>query len=116
MTKSNIYQEFEKAGFHFGRLISFSKSTYQHKYPDHRIIFNARIYDLKTYTKEKNGKIKDWFRGQEIEIWYGDLDLTLDLPTLKEIAEKIGTFVITYENGNFGCLVSERDDADGCSK
>ena len=92
---------FEDAGFYFGRMISGSKSYYANKFPDHEVVFNARIYDTKTYSKEKDGKIKDFFEGQAIEIWYGDLDLTRDAEKLKEIANKIGTFVITTEHGKY---------------
>jgi hypothetical protein len=92
---------FEDAGFFFGRMISGSKSYYANKFPDHEVVFNARIYDMEMYEKEKNGKIKDFFEGQGIEIWYGDLDLTRDIEKLKEIANKIGTFVITTESGKY---------------
>ena len=98
---------FEEAGFNFGRLISGSKTYYLDKFPDHRVVFNSRIYDMVTYEKEKDGKIKDFFEGQPIEIWYGDLDLTRDMEKLKEVAKKIGTFVITTEHGKFVATVEE---------
>lgn len=92
---------FKNAGFYFGRMISGSKSLYVNRFPDHQIVFNARAYDSETYKKEKNGKIKDFFAGQNIEIWYGDLDLTEDAEKLKEIANEIGTFIITTEFGKY---------------
>lgn len=92
---------FEDSGFYFARMISGSKSGYANQFPDHKVVFNARVYDLETYEKEKKNKIKDFFAGQELELWYGDLDLTLDNEKLKEIANKIGTFVITTESGTY---------------
>jgi len=98
---SKKIKAFENAGFYFGRMISGSKSLYANRFPDHQIVFNARIYDPETYEKEKSGKIKDFFAGQNIEIWYGDLDLTQDGEKLKEIANKIGSFIITTEFGKY---------------
>jgi hypothetical protein len=92
---------FEDAGFRFARMISGSKTGYLDRFPDHKVVFNSRVYDLQTYEKEKDRKIKDFFAGQEIEIWYGDLDLTRDTEKLKEIANKIGTFVVTRESGDY---------------
>jgi hypothetical protein len=92
---------FEDAGFYFARMVSGSKSGYVGRFPDHKVVFNSRVYDLETYEKEKDHKIKDFFAGQSIEIWYGDLDLTRDTEVLKEIANKIGTFVITTESGTY---------------
>ena len=51
-----ILQTFRDAGFYFGRMISGSKSGYVNQFPDHKVVFNARIYDLKTYEKEKENK------------------------------------------------------------
>lgn len=98
---------FEALGFYFGRLLSGSKSGYNKTFPDHKVIFNSRVYDLKTYEREKDGAIKDWFAGQPIEIWYGDLDLTIDNEKLKEIANKIGTFVITTEHGDYVATIEK---------
>ena len=48
-----------------------------------------------------NKIIKDFFEGQELEIWYGDLDLTLDTETLKKIQSKIGKpIIVTTEHGH----------------
>jgi len=92
---------FEDSGFYFARMVSGSKSGYANQFPDHKVVFNARVYNLETYEKEKDGQIKDFFKGQTIEVWYGDLDLTRDNEKLKEIANKIGTFVITTESGAY---------------
>jgi len=101
MKMNSKLRVFENHSFFFGRMISGSKSYYVDKFPDHKVVFNARIYDEETYGKEKDSKIKDFFKGQEIEIWYGDLDLTIDTPKLKQVAKEIGTFVITTESGEY---------------
>jgi hypothetical protein len=54
-----------------GRLISGSKSTYKSSYPENLVVFNSNLCTEK-------GKI-----------WYGDVDVTLDLEKLTEIAFKI---------------------------
>lgn len=90
---------FEANGFRFGRLISASKSGYLDRNPTNLAIFNARIYDFETFEKHKSKEILDFFKGQELEIWYGDLDLTKDLYALHLIAQKIGAFVVTRESG-----------------
>ncbi len=77
-----------------------SKIGYPERNPDHLVIFNARVYDLETFEKHKNGKIKNWFDGQPLEIWYGDLDLSRDLHKLHMLSRKIGSFVITRESGD----------------
>lgn len=92
-------KNFEENGLRFGRLVSSSKSGYLDKYPTHKVVFNSRIYDLKTYEKEKNKAISNFFAGMEIEIWYGDLDLDVDSDKLQAVAKEIGTFVITTESG-----------------
>ena len=90
---------FEANGFRFGRLISASKSGYMDRNPTNLTIFNARVYDLATFEKHKSKVILDFFKGQELEVWYGDLDLTKDLYALHLIAQKTGTFVVTRESG-----------------
>lgn len=99
MDTNEMRKVFESCGFRFGRMISSSKSGYMEKNPKNLVIFNARIYDLKTFEKHKNKEILDFFKGMEQEIWYGDLDLTKDIYELHRIALKIGTFVITRESG-----------------
>lgn len=93
---------FKKNDLIFGRLVSSSKSLYRKKYPNHKVIFNARIYTKDDYEKYKNTDIKDWFKGQELEIWYGDLDLTLDKNKLLKISKELNqNFVITNELGTY---------------
>jgi len=100
---------FEESGFRFARMVSASKTSYLERFPNNKVIFNSRVYDIKTYEKEKDGKIKDFFEGQKIEMWYGDLDLTKDTEKLKEIANKIGTFVITNEHGDYIATIEEEE-------
>jgi len=100
---------FENSGFFFGRMVSGSKTLYLERFPDHTVVFNSRIYTVETWEKEKNGKIKDFFEGQKIEIWYGDLDLTIDTEKLKQIAKKIGTFVITSEHGRYITTIKKEE-------
>ena len=99
MNKDEKRKVFEDKGFHFGRMISGSKSGYVDRYPANFTVFNSRIYDLETFEKHKNKAILDFFEGQPIEIWYGDLDLTKDLYELYLISLTIGAFVITRESG-----------------
>jgi hypothetical protein len=72
---------FDRHGFMMGRMISGSKSLYRQRYPDNEVYFNANI------VIESAGKI-----------WYGDIDLTLDTPKLKEVANILGEpLYVLYE-------------------
>ena len=98
--KEKILNAFSNKGFSFGRMVGPSKSTYLKQFPDNLVIFNARIYDKETFKKEKDKKIKDFFAGQEIEIWYGDLDLSNDIKALYDLVGKLGLdLFITTETG-----------------
>lgn len=68
--------------YHFpkGRMISWSKSTYSNTYPEHFVVFNAKIYNL-------FGRL----------IWSGDLDLTRDLADLLRMNKTHNVMYITYE-------------------
>ena len=103
MNKITIEQArevFDKHRLIFGRMVGGSKSGYNEKFPDNLVIFNARVYDKKTFEKQKDKKIKDWFEGQEIELWYGDLDLNRDIKLLSNISRELKmTLVITRESG-----------------
>lgn len=59
--------------FHFGRMVSDSKSGYDQLYPNNVVVFNGNIC-TKTYGK----------------IWYGDLDVTKDEAKLMELAKALG--------------------------
>lgn len=64
-----------------GRLLSFSKATYEQRHPRHDVIFNACI-----------------FVG-EVQVWYGDIDLSTDSENLQKIADITGQeFTVTPEN------------------
>ncbi len=83
-------------GKHFG-----SKSGYRKRYPDHLVVFNARVYLKSVYEKLKDTKIRDFFAGQEDEIWYGDIDFNNDIYSLYLIHMEIEEgLVITNEIGN----------------
>jgi len=93
---------FNREGLPFSRLLSGSKTLYRNAHPKHKVTFNARIYLKSNYEEHKAGKIKDFFAGQEEEIWYGDIDLNLDRKALKKVAKSIGeNLVITGEGGWF---------------
>lgn len=98
---NNKYIEiFQKYGFNFGRMISGSKSGYHERNPENLIIFNARIYAKSDYLNNLVD-IKDFFKGQDLEIWYGDLDISKDIYKLYRIyIETNQSLVITGETGN----------------
>jgi len=102
---------FNKHGFHFGRCFG-SKSFYHETRPAELIVFNARVY-LKSVYETKQEEVKDWFKGKDIEIWYGDLNLNEDIYKLYIVYLDIGEpIVITYESGrkvleigDKGCII-----------
>jgi hypothetical protein len=65
-----------------GRLLSASKTHCAEGHPGHEIYFNACIFEP----------------GGGTEIWFGDLDLTLDKPKLEELAERVGQIIVTPEH------------------
>lgn len=68
-----------------GRMISYSKSGYEERHPDHAPVFNANVCLAA-------GKV-----------WHGDLDLTLDEAKLLELAHRVGEtiFVLYEQHGRF---------------
>lgn len=95
---------FKKHDLSFARCFG-SKSSYRHTHPKDKVYFNCRIYTKEFYEKEKNNKILDFIKGMENEIWYGDLNLTLDKDSLQKIVNELDfTIIITRE---FGELISE---------
>lgn len=81
----NAITIFHDAGFPVGRMIAGSKSLYRAAHPNNIVYFNANIFI--------NGE----------KVWYGDLDLTLDTPRLKELASQLGDlFVLKELDGRFG--------------
>ncbi len=100
ITIGNIREIFAKQGLHFGRMVGASKSGYTKEFPKNMTIFNSRIYDKMTFEEQQDKKIKDFFAGQEIELWYGDLDLNKDIKLLWEVARELKmSLVITREDG-----------------
>lgn len=69
-----------------GKIIAASKRLYKEKNPGNIVVFNGNI-----------------FIGTS-KIWYGDLDITLSIESLKELALSLGdTIYILYEmDGRYG--------------
>ena len=77
-----IEQLFNSYGFYCGRMISGSKSGYRERHPKNDIVFNARIYT------PKHGNV-----------FWGDLDITIDGEKLQEVCNQLGEeMIITYES------------------
>jgi len=65
-----------------GRLLSASKSMYRKKYPNHRVFFNACLFDS-NFT----------------QLWWGDIDFDLDNDSLQLLANYLKeTIYITMEH------------------
>ena len=82
----NIYYEVAKEALGYpGKMISGSKRFYSRTFPDHVVVFNANLFVGKT------------------KIWYGDIDVTESLETLKELASAIGEklYVLFESDGRF---------------
>ena len=77
---------FYEKGFIPGRLISGSKSFYRSQFPENEVYFNANLFVL-----------------GEGKIWYGDIDVTRDIESLKEISSAIGKdlFILSEYDGRF---------------
>lgn len=69
-----------------GRLIAWSKSQYRDSYPNNTVVFNANICT------------------SEGKIWYGDIDVDVDLQKLKDIVRELMVPIyILYEmDARFG--------------
>jgi len=76
---------FRKNGFSLGRMISGSKSGYNTRHPNNKVVFNANIFT-------EDGKI-----------WFGDLDITLDRAKLEEVAKELkkDLYVLREHAGRF---------------
>jgi hypothetical protein len=93
--ENQIIQTFRDNNFISGRMISYSKSTYRDRFPENEVYFNANIF------VEGEGKV-----------FYGDLDITKDRETLKQIASSIGKdlYVLSEMDGRFeNESLSEKD-------
>lgn len=90
---------FDKNKMYFGRCLG-SKTSYTKAHPSHFVIYNARIYTKEYYEAQKHNEITDWFKGQENEIWYGDIDFNKDIKKLVDIQNDLAyPIVITTEHG-----------------
>jgi hypothetical protein len=69
----NISEQLEAELGWTGKMLSASKSDYRRRYPDHEVFFNACI-----------------FTEDGTQVWFGDLDLTLDNAKLQAAATAIG--------------------------
>ncbi len=80
-----------------GRLLSASKSMYREKFPDHKIYFNACLFD-----KE--------FK----QVWYGDIDLDIDKESLQMLANylKEPIYLTIEQPFRFDGLKEEHIDTD----
>jgi len=97
-------KEFTEEGLHFARCLG-SKSGYYKAHPKSFVIFNCRVYTEADYLSNIS-KIKDFFKGMEDELWYGDLDFaTEDIIKLRRIANKIGSIYITTEHGTLVLVI-----------
>jgi hypothetical protein len=69
-----------------GRMISASKSDYLQRFPEHVVVFNANV------CVKGHGKI-----------WFGDLNVTKDEPSLKKLADELGetVYVLREMDGRF---------------
>jgi hypothetical protein len=69
-----------------GKMIGASKSGYRDNFPDHLVVFNSNVCMGKT------------------KLWFGDIDITLSLESLQELASSIGEtiYVLSEMDGRFG--------------
>jgi hypothetical protein len=86
-TIQDIQKIFEAHNFFYGRMIGGSKSHYHQEHPLDLIVFNANVV-IPEYGK----------------VWYGDVSITIDGDTLKEIAECLDTtlYVCDEMSARFG--------------
>jgi len=81
LINTELIKTIEKYLGHNGRMIGYSKSVYCQDYPDSIVYFNACIFD-----DDAN------------QVWWGDIDTTLDKTKLDQIAEwYTGKFYVTRE-------------------
>lgn len=80
--KTSLTDSLSKHDFYNGRMISGSKSMYGRNNPNHKVYFNACIFDVNC-----------------VQIWYGDLDLTTDFDNLQKVCNETNQiFYVTPEN------------------
>jgi len=79
--ENKVSKYLEARGFWEGRMLTFSKSLYRKARPSHVVLFNACLFDIK---------------GEEV--WWGDVDLTLDWKVFYETARAlVETLILTPE-------------------
>ena len=68
-----------------GRMISSSKTRYQHRYPTRLVVFNANLL--------VDGR----------KLWWGDLDVTDSAPSLRRLADELSAevHVLNEHDGRF---------------
>jgi len=98
VTSRGVEIEVERAAVEIlgdhGRLLSMSKTWYEREHPGHTVYFNACIFSV-----------------DATEIWFGDLNLTLEADKLEELAARIGPIYVTPEQPyRFRGLVDVEDD------
>ena len=59
-----------------GRLLAWSKSAYLDDHPEDEVLFNACIFDE-----------------AGVEIWFGDLNLTLETDLPQRVADRVGVAI-----------------------
>jgi len=85
-----IHDIFNEYKLYSGRMISHSKSFYWEQHPYNTVIFNANII-----AKNEEGNF--------IKIWWGDIDLSEEGDSVKEIAKELDTtlYVLYEMDGRF---------------
>jgi hypothetical protein len=81
------YVLFATNGLMMGRMIGASKSTYCQEHQGELVIFNANVL-TKTHGK----------------VWFGDLNVTLDFDSLKNVADQLGEdlYILMEGDARFG--------------
>jgi len=79
--ENKVSKYLEARGFWEGRMLTFSKSLYHKTHRSHIVLFNACLFNAK---------------GEEV--WWGDVDLTLDWKAFYETAHALTeTLILTPE-------------------
>ena len=87
MSVLEIQKHFSAFGFHDARMLGGYKFDYSEGHPDDLVIFNENVL-MPGYGK----------------VWFGDLNLTEDYLTLREIAQNLNTdlYILWEMDGRFG--------------
>ena len=76
----------------YGRMISYSKSSYLSANPDNLVMFNANIYS------------------DEGRVWWGDIDVTKDKDTLTKISKELGETLYVLSEYDSYKIENENDE------